>query len=135
MRIVFDTNVILSALITHGLSARVLDICIDKHEIFISPWIVGEVVEKLEKKFKVKISEINRTEMFLSNVFRVVKPESELPNICRDNDDNNVLQLADFVLANLIITGDKDLLILKKFHEIEIINPRDFMNKYSDLIH
>ena len=135
MKIVFDTNVILSALITQGLSSRILDICIDKHEIFISPWILKEVIEKLDKKFKVKNSEISKVEIFLRNVCKVIYPTAELPNVCRDKDDNNILQLADFVSADLIITGDNDLLILKKYKEAKIINPREFMRNYNDLIH
>ncbi len=43
MKIVFDTNVILSALMSQGLSSRVLDICIDKHQLFISHWIIDRI--------------------------------------------------------------------------------------------
>jgi len=58
MKIVFDTNVLLSAFATHGLSYRVLDICLDKHELYISKWIIDEVTEKLRTKFSVDKKDI-----------------------------------------------------------------------------
>jgi putative PIN family toxin of toxin-antitoxin system len=130
MKIVFDTNVLLSAFITQGLSTRVLDICIDYHQLFISEFIINEVVEKLEKKFKVNNTEIKKVKNFLINAFVNIKPESEKPSICRDRDDNNILHLADYINADIIITGDKDLLDLKVFNKIDIITPRQFMEKY-----
>ena len=130
MKIVFDTNVILSAFITHGLSTRVLDICIDYHQLFISEFIYNEVVEKLKHKFKIKTAQIKKVKKFLENSFTFIKPESEIPSLCRDKDDNNILQLADYINAHIIITGDKDLLDLKLFKKIEIITPRQFMENY-----
>ena len=130
MKIVFDTNVLLSAFITQGLSTRVLDICIDYHQLFISKFIMSEVIEKLEKKFKVKNKEIIKIKNFLNNAFSNIEPKSEKPLICRDKDDNNILHLADYINADIIITGDNDLLDLKEFNKIDIISPRQFMEKY-----
>jgi len=133
MKIVFDTNVILSAFITQGLSSRVLDICIDKHQLFISPWILNEIIEKLNKKFNTSQNEIKRVKDFLLNAFRLIQPEGEIPNLCRDKDDNNILYLAQYIDADLIITGDKDLLELKFIKKSKIINPRTFMEKYHKI--
>ena len=130
MKIVFDTNVIISALITQGLSSRVLDICIDKHQLFISPWIINEVLLKLDKKIHTPKSELDRVNLFLDNVFINIIPNGDIPNICRDNDDNNILLLSQCALADLIITGDKDLLILNKYLKTKIISPRQFIEKY-----
>ena len=130
MKIVFDTNVILSALITQGLSFRVLDICIDSHRIFISPWIINEVLEKLLSKFRVKVSELKRVKDFLLNVSHQINPKGRIPTICDDKDDYNILHLSEFVDADLIITGDKDLLVLKKYSNTKIINPRMFMEEF-----
>jgi len=133
MKIVFDTNVLLSAFITQGLSTRVLDICIDYHQLFISEFIINEVVEKLEIRFKVKKNEIKNVKIFLTNAFLKIEPKSEKPAICRDKDDNNILQLADYINAHLIITGDKDLLVLKEFNKTVIVSPRQFMEKYYQI--
>ncbi len=130
MKIVIDTNVYLSAFLTHGLSSRVLDICIDRHEIFISQWIIAEIKDKLRTKFKVKHQDIIRTINFIKSITVKIKPTGNLPNISRDKDDNNILHLAEHINADIIITGDKDLLLLKKFMNTIIINPRDYMDIY-----
>jgi len=130
MKIVFNANVILSALITQGLSSRVLDICIDKHQLFISPWIINEVLLKLDIKMHTPKSEIDRVSAFLDNIFNIIIPEGSMPTICRDNDDNNILLLAQSMMADLIITGDNDLLSLNKYLKTKIISPRQFIEKY-----
>jgi len=130
MKIVFDTNVILSALITQGLSSRVLDICIDRHQLFISPWIIDEVLSKLDVKMHVSKPEIDRVSAFIDNIFNIIMPEGDVPAICRDQDDNNILLLAQNIKADIIITGDKDLLSLKEYLKIKIISPRQFVEKY-----
>ena len=130
MKIVFDTNVILSAFLTQGLSSRILDICLDLHEIIISPWIENEVIEKLANKFKASKKELERVVYFLHSEFKIINPQGEIPNICRDKDDNNILYIAESQKADLIITGDKDLLELKEYLKIKIINPRDFIEQY-----
>jgi len=130
MKIVFDTNVILSALITQGLSSRVLDICIDYHQLYISTFIINEIIDKLENKFLIENIKIKRVKSFIDNSFIKITPTSEIPKICRDKDDNNILQLADFVKSDVIITGDKDLLEIFRFNKIDIITPRQFMEKY-----
>ena len=130
MKIVFDTNVILSALITQGLSSRVLDICIDKHQLFISPWIIDEVLLKLDVKMHVSKPEIDRVSAFLDNIFNKIVPEGDMPTVCRDKDDNNILLLAQTIEASIIITGDNDLLSLKEYIKTKIISPRQFIENY-----
>jgi uncharacterized protein len=131
MKIIFDTNVIISAFITHGLSSRVLDICIDNHQLFISQWIIDEVIEKLKNKIKVPDTEIRRINFFLSSNFQIIKTNGDIPDICRDNDDNNVLLLIQNIPAEMLITGDKDLLVLKNYLSARIISPREFLEKYN----
>lgn len=130
MKVILDTNVILSAFITQGMSSRVLDICIDNHSLYISDWIVDEVIEKLRNKFKILHDEIQRVKIFLKRAFIQTHPQGDIPKICRDGDDNNILYLAEYINADVIITGDNDLLILQKHKQTEIINPRAFVEKY-----
>jgi len=53
--------------------------------------------------------------------------------VALDKDDNNILYLAQYIDADLIITGDKDLLELKIIKKSMIINPRTFMEKYHNM--
>lgn len=130
MKIVFDTNVLLSAFLFKGFSAKVYDYASVKFTLYSSEWILEEVKVKLITKFEIpeqKANEVLRTvklKTFIKN------PTNEMPEICRDKDDNNILQIADFVMADFIITGDTDLLILKKYKNTIIITPR----KFYDLI-
>ena len=56
----------------------------------------------------------------------MVEPARLNENVCRDRDDDNVLAAALEAKADCIVTGDKDLLILKNFRGIKIISPSDF---------
>jgi putative PIN family toxin of toxin-antitoxin system len=133
MKIILDTNVILSSFITSGLSSRVLDICIDHHNLYISEFILNEVTGKLENKFKIPPKELKRIKNFLQNNFIFINPQNKLPSICRDKDDNNILQLAEFIISDLIITGDQDLLVIKNYNTTQIVSPRQFMEKFNKI--
>lgn len=61
---------------------------------------------------------------------QLVFPTNDLPTDSRDPDDNNVLQVALFMKANFIITGDHDLLDLKEIEGVTIINPSTFYERY-----
>lgn len=56
----------------------------------------------------------------------LIEPNGTIPVISDDPDDNNILLLAEFSEADLIISGDKDLYALKSYHGIPIIKPSDF---------
>ncbi|MBC8383837.1 MAG: putative toxin-antitoxin system toxin component, PIN family [Candidatus Cloacimonetes bacterium] len=130
MKIILDSNVIISALTTQGLSSRVLDLCIDKHLIFTSSWILDEVTRILSNKFKIESNKLTRIRNFLQSATLTIEQKGKKPAHCRDEDDNNILHLAKHVHANLIITGDVDLLIMKTYEDIKIITPRQFMEHY-----
>ena len=70
---------------------------------------------------------------FIQSATFIIKPKGKKPTHCRDEDDNNILHLAKHVHADLIITGDEDLLILKTYEDIKIITPRQFMEHYFTL--
>jgi len=126
MKVVVDTNVLISALLFKGISGRVFDYCMVKEEVILSPWILDEFQNKLLGKFKLDLSDVNEIIDTIEQKSNVIQPENELPNICRDEDDNNILQLAEYIEADYIITGDKDLLILEQFKGTLIISPGDF---------
>ena len=88
--------------------------------------------EKLLGKFKLSEEQAERFIVLLQERTSVVHPFNELPDVCRDVDDNNVLQLADYIQADCIITGDKDLLVLKSFNKTQIFSPREFYDKFID---
>jgi len=84
----------------------------------------------MKNKFKVPVENILRFTDFVRSTFEFVKPHGPMPKKCRDEDDNKILHLADHANADEIITGDDDLLSLRKFKGISIITPRQFMEKF-----
>ncbi len=130
MKIVIDTNVLLSSFLTDGLAKKVFDLCIDNDDIYLSEWILTELKTKLENKFHVPEDEIIRLLKFLKQISEIVEPKGLLYKKSRDIKDNPVLLLADNIEADLILTGDKDLLDLINYKNTKIINPRNYYELY-----
>ena len=132
MKIIFDTNVLISAFVFKGFSQTVYDFCVINYTLFISEWILEKLEEKLRVKFEIPEDKIINTLYLVKEKSAIEQPLIPVPNICRDEDDNNILQLADSISANFIITGDKDLLVFKKYKSTEIITPREFYERFID---
>jgi len=133
MKVIFDTNVLLSSLLFPSFSTKVYDFCVVSYNIFSSDWLLDELSEKLTGKFKLTDEQAEEYLNLLKERMAVVHPFNDLPDACRDADDNHVLQLADYIQADCIITGDKDLLILEKYQETQILSPRHFYTTYIEM--
>lgn len=129
MKIVLDTNVLISALVFKGFAAKVFDYCATQHTIILSPWIIEELIDKLQHKFNLEAALVKELQDLLLEKVSVIAPANAVPDICRDKDDNYILQIAEFVKANFIITGDKDLLELTSYNAIPILQPRIFFDQ------
>lgn len=127
MKIFFDTNVIISSFITHGSAAEVFEHCIINHNVFTSSFVIGEFKEKLQSKFGYKKEEIIDAINFIENNFIIITNYKILPEqFCKDKDDDNIIVAALAAKVDCIITGDNELLLLKKYKDIYIISPKDF---------
>lgn len=129
MKIVLDTNVLISAFVFKGFAAKVFDHCATQHTIILSPWIIEELLDKLQHKFNLEAAIVKELQDLLLEKVSVIEPANAVPDICRDKDDNHILQIADFVKADFIITGDKDLLELTSYNAIPILQPRIFFDQ------
>lgn len=124
MKIVLDTNVLIAALIARGFSHQLLEHCALRHTLFTSDFILEETQEKLIEKFGYS-PELAAEAVSVVRSRMTVVAASKLDNpVCRDPDDDNILAAA---ISHCIITGDKDLLVLKQHEGINIFNPRDFL--------
>ncbi|TGM62908.1 putative toxin-antitoxin system toxin component, PIN family [Leptospira levettii] len=130
LKILLDTNIYISAILFNGKPKLVLQDLIDEIFIgFISNEIIDEIEETLSKpKFKLPndfiqftISEIRSSTTIIKN-----KPLKNYLNL-RDRDDFHILETAFSANIDLIITGDKDLLTLKKIKEFRIITPDEYL--------
>jgi putative PIN family toxin of toxin-antitoxin system len=126
MKVFFDTNVLVAAYATHGACNELLNYCIACHSIYTSNFVLDELAEKLLHRIKLSG---NETEMIIHSLRRncIIALETPLNRaISRDRDDDHVLAAAIGAKVTCIITGDYDLLVLKKVEDIAIIKPADF---------
>jgi putative PIN family toxin of toxin-antitoxin system len=126
MRVILDTNVILAAFAGRGLAHALFELCLEKHEIIISEHILSEVQRNLQKKIKMPKDKVLMITEYLKEYCKVSDYKRLDNEACRDIDDVKILGLSEVVKPDYIITGDKDLLVLKKFHSVPIITPREF---------
>lgn len=126
MRLVLDTNVIISALLFDGSPERVLLRSLGgSHDLIISPYIISETTRILENKFAIDESTLELLQQLLS--------ESELVyfepflDIVAGKPDNRILETAVKGGANYLVTGDKLLLKLKKYKDIQIVTVNEII--------
>ncbi|MGC8555368.1 MAG: putative toxin-antitoxin system toxin component, PIN family [Candidatus Acidulodesulfobacterium sp.] len=133
MKVVLDSNVIIAAFSARGLCSELFENCILNQQIIISEFILHEVEEKLIKKIKLPQKIVYEIIEYLRNTFSLVEPKLIDSNICRDKNDLKIIGTALAGNAQIIITGDKDLLILKQYKKINIVSPRDFWINYYNV--
>jgi len=127
VKIVLDTNVLIAALIARGVCHELLEHCVLRHTLLTSDFILEETQEKLIEKFGYTAELAAEAVTVLRSRMKVV-PASKLDSpICRDPDDDNILAAALSAHCDCIITGDKDLLVLKAYEGIDIFSPRHFL--------
>ena len=128
MRVVFDTNIFVSAFALPGSRAdaalqRIID---DIDELVVSKPIIDELLTVLARKFARDADELARVAVFLSDLASVVRPRGRI-DVLQDDSDNRVLECARTGKADLIVTGDKAMLELGNYRKIKIISLRDYL--------
>lgn len=131
MRIVPDTNVIIAAFAARGLCSEVFELCLADHTLILSEHILSEAKEKLITKIRLPNKAALEIIAYLRESAVICKPQRIDDVICRDKDDIRIIGAAIAGNARLIITGDEDLLVLKKYREVEIVTPREFWRRLS----
>jgi len=126
MRVVLDTNVVIAAFASRGLCAEIFEVCLLEHTVIMSEQIFSEVKENLIKKVHIPKGVVQNIMRYLEDIAETVLPEQVNASICRDKNDAGIIGTAISGNARFIITGDNDLLCIRKHKGIEIINPRGF---------
>lgn len=86
----------------------------------------------MTKKFKISSSDIAEiTNIITEAASEILHKVSSSPRICRDPNDDMIIACAVDAEADYIVTGDEDLLMLKKFKNIIILNPRNFETLFT----
>ena len=136
IRVVLDTNVLISALLFKGELSRIVGLW-QKGKII--PVISKETFDELRtvleySKFSLSRAEIKSLiEHDILPFFEVVNVSKHVKGTCRDPEDDKFISCAISASVDWIVTGDKDLSDLKKYQSIRIIHASDFI-KMFDLI-
>jgi len=130
MKVVFDTNVLVSALVFPGGRAdlalrRVIE---ERDRLLLSKPILDELLGILASKFSRDAEELAHVAVFLSDLSIVVKPRRKLA-ILADEPDNPILECAATGGADAIVTGDKALLKLRTFRKVKLLSLRAYLEE------
>ncbi|MBI2018089.1 putative toxin-antitoxin system toxin component, PIN family [Candidatus Daviesbacteria bacterium] len=126
MRIVLDTNILISASLKGALAGDILDMAATTFLITLltSEEIIQELADKLLNKFNWNEDRVNYFIKELRQVAEIVDTTEKVSVISRDPQDNKILECGISGQADLIVTSDQDLIKLKKYKGIGIIHPK-----------
>ena len=130
MRVVFDTNIFISAFITPGGRAEAawLGSIEGRFFLFTSVPILTETASKLRAKFKWDDEHITAAVRHAAAVATVVKPTMKV-TVLADEPDNRILECALEAQVDLIVTGDRHLLDLGRYEGIAIVTLAGFLER------
>ncbi len=128
MRVVFDTNVLVGALVFPGGQGeaalrRIVD---GTDELLLSKAIIDELLDVLARKFARDAEELAHVAVFVSDLATLVVPGRRL-KVVRDDPDNRILECAAAGRAHAVVTGDKTLLALKTFEGIPVVSLASYL--------
>jgi len=127
MKIFADTNVLVSAFTARGLCADLLEVILADHQLMTGEFVLQELHRVLVQKLKVPERKALEVLQFLRKHHIEPIPDEPSGIIVRDEDDRWVLESAIRARADILVTGDKDLLVIsKKVSQLKIIAPRGF---------
>lgn len=131
MKVVFDTNIFISAFVIPGGKAEAAYSHALRKDftLYSSVAILTETAQKLGEKFGWQQDKITSLLKAISKVAIVIKTEPHLHHLA-DEPDNRVLECAEAVGADFIVTGDKHLLFLKQFQNSTVVRLADFLKKF-----
>jgi len=129
VRVFPDTNVLASAFGTRGLCADLLRLIFRDHELMTGEVVIGELVGVLRRKFAVPPATINQIEELLRSYHVEPRPHDLTELKLRDRNDRLVVASALKAKAEVLITGDHEMLDLEEKPEgLQILSARDFWN-------
>ena len=128
MRVVFDTNIYVSAFAIPGgrAEAALLKAVAGEVQLVVSRAIIRELLGVLARKFGRDAEELAHVAVFLAELAAVVRPRRKL-GVLRDDADNRILECALAGRAEVIVAGDRAMLELGEYQEVRIVTLRKFL--------
>lgn len=130
MKVVFDTNILVSALVFPGGrgEAALLRIVKEQDQLIISKPILDELLGVLGRKFARDAEELAHAAVFISELGILVKPRRKL-HVVEDDPDNRILECAIAGRADFIVTGDKALLKLREYRDVRVLSLQEYLEE------
>lgn len=126
LNLVTDTGFLIAGALNNGYASNFLfdqsEVHPLQYSLFTSSSILNELQDKLENKFQMERAIVLKYLTDLQKVMLVVQPREKV-KIVRDPDDNKILECALEAEADVVVSADKDLLVLKEFRGVKIIHP------------
>lgn len=131
MRVVIDTNVVISGTFFGGRPREILEAAVDgRIAAFVTPEIVGEYQEVIDEMVLRKHGRLRRDVLApFEAALSFVEPRTKV-EVCRDPDDDKFLACAIDARAIHIVSGDKDLLTIGKYDGVKIVTATEFCVQY-----
>ena len=128
MRVVFDTNIFVSALARPGGRAEqaLVHVIEGRDTILLSRAILLETLSVLARKFGTDTEELARVAVFLSDTGQFVEPKRKV-RVFKDDPDNRILECALAGKAKVVVTGDQVMLRLGNYESVPIISLSDYL--------
>ena len=126
MRILVDTNVVVSGLIAKGACFEILEDLVYSHTPLVTPYILGECRKVLIQKFHLSDTTVKALLSVIDRHFVKGKMSAKLLQVCRDPEDDQIFADALINQVDVILSGDKDLLSIKRYEGMRIVAPQDY---------
>lgn len=134
MKIVLDTNVVISGLLfPGGVPDRIVRAVFSgRLKNATSPDLMTEIKRILEKKFNLSLERVQDLMGLLKDVSEIVYPTERIDSIRSDESDNRILECAVTAQVDVIVSGDtRHVLPLRSYQGISILSPAAFVEKIN----
>jgi len=128
MKVVFDSNIYVSAFaIPGGKAEKAIHKALSTNDdLFVSKEILDEILTVLSRKFARDREFLSRTAIFISEIAEMVEPSIKV-KVLKDEPDNRIIECALEAGADIIVTGDKEMLRLRRYRGIRIIGLKEYV--------
>lgn len=133
VRVVLDTNILISAIGFGGIPNEVFKLAINKKiQAVSSPSLIAEFQDVINNKFPLLVPNLPLIIKNITQQFNIVQPKIRI-EILQDKDDNRVLEASIAGGCRYIVTGDRELLELAKYKQIHILTAQQFMEELKQI--
>lgn len=132
MRVALDTNVLVSAVATRGLCADIFNLVLAQHQLVVGVTVLAELRRVLREKMQVPAGIVRELDDLLRREAIIAEKANALGIEIRDETDVPVLAEAVAAGAEVLVTGDRDLLEITDKLPIRILTPRGLWEELRD---